>query len=62
MVSICQSIEEYARALFSFFRACDREGISVIYCELPEQKGLGRAIHDRLMRASGEHESKNGTT
>ncbi|ABL64553.1 L-threonylcarbamoyladenylate synthase [Chlorobium phaeobacteroides] len=62
MVSICQSIEEYARSLFSFFRACDREGISVIYCELPEQKGLGRAIHDRLMRASGEHESKNGTT
>ncbi|TLU82022.1 MAG: threonylcarbamoyl-AMP synthase [Chlorobium sp.] len=51
----CRSLEEYGRELFSFFRQCDAEGIRVIYCELPENRGLGRAIRDRLQRAAGEH-------
>ncbi|NTW84036.1 MAG: threonylcarbamoyl-AMP synthase [Chlorobiaceae bacterium] len=50
----CRSLEEYGKELFSFFRQCDAEGIRVIYCELPENCGLGRAIRDRLQRAAGE--------
>ncbi|MEI8032830.1 MAG: L-threonylcarbamoyladenylate synthase [Chlorobiaceae bacterium] len=51
---ICRNLEEYGRELFSFFRHCDSEGISFIYCELPSREGLGRAIRDRLLRAAGE--------
>jgi len=47
----CASLDEYARELFSFFRYCDREAIHAIYCELPPNQGLGRAIRDRLKRA-----------
>ncbi len=52
---ICLNLEEYGRELFSFFRHCDAQGIKVIYCELPANCGLGRAIRDRLLRASGRH-------
>jgi L-threonylcarbamoyladenylate synthase len=51
----CRDLKEYARELFSFFRQCDDEGIRVIYCELPGNRGLGRAIRDRILRASGAH-------
>ncbi len=50
---VCLTLEEYGRELFGFFRLCDTEGIGVIYCELPSDEGLGRAIRDRLMRAAG---------
>ncbi len=49
----CRSSEEYARVLFGFFRACDAEGIDTIYCELPPEEGIGRAIRDRLRKAAG---------
>jgi L-threonylcarbamoyladenylate synthase len=49
----CRNLEEYGKELFSFFRHCDTEGIRAIYCELPENRGLGRAIRDRLLRAAG---------
>lgn len=48
----CLGVEEYARTLFDFFRRCDAEGIEHIYCERVEEKGLGRALMDRLRRAS----------
>ncbi|MDT9546181.1 MAG: threonylcarbamoyl-AMP synthase [Chlorobium sp.] len=51
----CISLDEYAQELFSFFRHCDREAVQTIYCELPPEKGLGRAIRDRLNRAAGNH-------
>jgi L-threonylcarbamoyladenylate synthase len=51
----CHDLEDYARELFSFFRQCDDNGIRVIYCELPGNSGLGRAIRDRVLRAAGEH-------
>ncbi len=54
VVKVCSNLEEYGRELFSFFRRCDAEGIKVIYCELPSNKGIGRAIRDRLLRASGK--------
>ncbi|NMW18944.1 MAG: threonylcarbamoyl-AMP synthase [Chlorobiaceae bacterium] len=52
---ICLNLEEFGRELFRFFRYCDAQCIKVIYCELPADTGLGRAIRDRLLRASGRH-------
>lgn len=52
LCKVCATLEEYGRELFSFFRLCDAEGIGVIYCELPSNEGLGRAIRDRLLRAA----------
>ncbi|MCG8341748.1 MAG: threonylcarbamoyl-AMP synthase, partial [Chlorobiales bacterium] len=47
-IAVCQDPEEYAYKLFSFFRECDRENIEVIFCEMPPEEGIGRAIRDRL--------------
>ena len=55
LFKICINLEEYARELFSFFRHSDAQGINVIYCELPANTGIGRAIRDRLLRASESH-------
>lgn len=52
LVRRCSTMEEYGRSLFDFFRICDSRRIGVIYCELPPEQGLGRAIRDRLIRAS----------
>lgn len=52
---ICRTPDEYARMLFDFFRLCDSHGIAVIYCELPPENGIGRAIRDRLGRAASGH-------
>jgi len=52
LLKMCETLEEYGRELFSFFRHCDAEVIKIIYCELPSPQGLGRAIRDRLMRAA----------
>jgi L-threonylcarbamoyladenylate synthase len=49
----CRDMDEYARVLFGFFRMCDAEGIGTIYCELPPEQGIGRAIRDRLVKAAG---------
>jgi len=49
----CHDLDEYARVLFGFFRTCDAEGIRTIYCELPPEKRIGRAIRDRLIKAAG---------
>ncbi len=48
----CRDIEDYARSLFEFFRQCDSAGIANIYCQIVDEIGLGRAIMDRLRRAS----------
>jgi L-threonylcarbamoyladenylate synthase len=53
LCKVCSTLEEYGRELFGFFRRCDAESIGVIYCELPSDQDLGRAIRDRLMRAAG---------
>ncbi|HHE31631.1 MAG TPA: threonylcarbamoyl-AMP synthase [Chlorobaculum parvum] len=49
----CRDLNEYARVLFGFFRTCDAEGIREIYCELPREEGIGRAIRERLVKAAG---------
>jgi L-threonylcarbamoyladenylate synthase len=51
-VRICRDSNEYARSLFEFFRDCDRRGLTNIYCEAVEETGIGRALMDRIRRAS----------
>jgi len=51
MMKICSSKEEYAHEVFAFFRECDHAGITTIYCEIVEEKGIGAALMDRLRRA-----------
>ena len=51
LVSTHRTIEEYAHALFSFFRQCDDAGIRIIYCDNVPEKGLGLALMDRIRRA-----------
>ena len=52
LIKICQSVEEYAHEVFAFFRECDGQNISTIYCETVEEKGIGLALMDRLKRAA----------
>lgn len=49
---VCESVEEYAHELFDFFRMCDASGIETIYCQSVSESRLGRALMDRLRRAS----------
>ena len=44
---------EYARELFRAMRALEKSGVSTIYAEIPEERGIGRALRDRLIRAAG---------
>lgn len=44
---------DYGRRLYGSFYRFDLAGCEVIVAELPPAEGLGRAIRDRLMRASG---------
>lgn len=48
---ICRSANEYASAVFEFFRECDRRGIKTIYCETVDETGIGSALMDRLRRS-----------
>jgi L-threonylcarbamoyladenylate synthase len=52
LMKICDSVEEYAREVFDFFRECDRRGIETIYCQAVAEKGIGLALMDRLKRSS----------
>ena len=46
------SIEDFARSLYSAFRKGDSEGLKVIVVTPPRGDGLAAAIRDRIMRAS----------
>jgi L-threonylcarbamoyladenylate synthase len=48
-----QSINEYARGLFSALRDLESTGASAIVAELPADVGLGSAVRNRLLRAAG---------
>ena len=43
----------YAAALFSALRAAEAEGIRTLYVETVPDRGVGRAVMDRLRRAAG---------
>jgi L-threonylcarbamoyladenylate synthase len=49
-----RSLRDYARRLFAVLRELDAQGVDVIIVEKLEERGLGRAIMDRLRRASSE--------
>ncbi|MCL2556245.1 MAG: L-threonylcarbamoyladenylate synthase [Firmicutes bacterium] len=44
--------DDYARQLFSIFRDADKDGIDVIICELAIEKGIGKAINNRIKKAA----------
>lgn len=51
-ILVFQSLDEYAAGLFHSFREMDHRGIEWIECEAVPSDGIGRAIMDRLNRAS----------
>jgi L-threonylcarbamoyladenylate synthase len=51
-VKRCADLEEYARELYAFFRACDHQNIQIIFCQRVDEAGLGLALCDRLRRAA----------
>ncbi len=53
----CASVDNYARAIFLFFRQCDAAGVEIIYCQAVDERGLGLALMDRIRRAAETHHS-----
>ncbi len=49
------TVDESALRLFSALRDLDKQGVNLILARAPEQKGLGLAVWDRLVRASVGH-------
>lgn len=52
-LSAGESEADYAARLFYLLRLADEEGIKTVYAQLPEKKGLGVAIRNRLLKSSG---------
>ena len=50
---IFSNFDEYARELFRVLRFAEGSGAEVIVAERPSEDGIGRALLDRLIRASG---------
>ena len=48
-----KSLEDYARGLYAEFFMFDKLGCERILAQLPEARGLGHALRNRLMKASG---------
>lgn len=44
---------EYAARLFYLLRKADEDGIKTVYAQLPENKGMGTAIRNRLLKSAG---------
>jgi len=53
-LSTPDSIEEYARTLYSSLRSADTQGLRAVIAVMPEGDGLAAAIRDRILRASAE--------
>ncbi|GAB4437092.1 MAG: L-threonylcarbamoyladenylate synthase [bacterium] len=49
---IFNDVNEYARFLYSTFRYLDALKIEVIFAEMPDNRGIGLAVRDRIKRAS----------
>ncbi len=50
---IFKDTEEYARELFRVLRLIEKSGAEIIIAQMPDETGIGRALKDRLVRASG---------
>ncbi|MEW2416944.1 L-threonylcarbamoyladenylate synthase [Streptomyces sp. NPDC046866] len=53
VVAVPTAMSAYARGLYGFLRAFDRQGCDLIVASLPGEEGLGLAIANRLRRAAG---------
>ena len=53
VVAVPESAAVYARELYGFLRELDQRGCDLIIASLPEDKGMGLAIANRLRRAAG---------
>ncbi len=51
-ICLANNLDDYAKNLFAFFRACDEENIQIIYTERPQRQGIGLAILERLIKAA----------
>lgn len=52
-VAVPVSPADYAASLYHFLRRFDQQGCDVILASLPDARGLGAALRDRLQRAAG---------
>lgn len=52
-VTVPVALDEYAAVLYRYLRAFDQQGCDVILASLPDARGLGAAVCDRLRRAAG---------
>jgi L-threonylcarbamoyladenylate synthase len=52
LTRVSANVDEYASALYEFFRECDRSGIETIFCEPVAEEGIGVALMDRIRRAA----------
>lgn len=50
---IFSDTEEYAKELFRALRMIEKSGAEIIVAQIPDESGIGRALKDRLIRASG---------
>jgi L-threonylcarbamoyladenylate synthase len=52
ILSASENLDEAAQHLFAALRSLDKTNVDIILAELVPEQGLGRAINDRLRRAS----------
>lgn len=52
-ICYCDNEADYATSLFRFFRECDNLEVQLIMCQGVKDTGIGRALMDRIRRASG---------
>lgn len=50
-----KTASHYAKILFAFFRKCDEKKILAIYAQAVPKTGMGRAVMERLKKASHGH-------
>ncbi|WP_091531676.1 L-threonylcarbamoyladenylate synthase [Microlunatus soli] len=52
-ITVPESMQTYAHELYRFLREFDHQGCDLIIASLPQSRGLGLAIANRLTRAAG---------
>ena len=53
VLSVGNSVDEYAHNLFAYFRMLDEQGYERIICEGVADDGVGAALMNRMLKASG---------
>ncbi|RYX98782.1 L-threonylcarbamoyladenylate synthase type 1 TsaC, partial [bacterium] len=54
-LSLTGDLDQAASELFNTLRELDKQDIDIIYTEIFPDQGIGKAINDRLNRASSEN-------